>query len=129
MKRTRRSKRIRLYLIGGLSLGALAGCSPGSGPQRISSECVYANNYYLPGAGYYHAPFGAWYPHPYNYLDPQTHLYYYGGQWGSAPFVSIINVSSPTAQIAQNVEAARTDIPRGGFGCTGGHGGYFHTYS
>jgi hypothetical protein len=119
MKKTKRSRRIRLFLLGGLSAGALA-VSARASPPAISAENVYTNNFYLPGAGYYHAPFCAWYPHPYNYYDPQTHLYFYGGNWGPLPNVSIVNVSSPSPQTVRSVEAVRTDIPRGGFGCYGG---------
>lgn len=130
MKKTKRSKRIRLFLLGGLSAGALAGCSP-IGRPAISADNVYTNDFYLPGAGYYHAPFRAWYPYPYNHYDSRARLYFFGGQWGPDPFQSIINVSSPSLQTVRSVQAARTDIPRGGFGCTGGyggHGGFYHTY-
>ncbi|HEY3861018.1 MAG TPA: hypothetical protein VGO59_03950 [Verrucomicrobiae bacterium] len=127
MKKTKkRSKHIRLFLLGGLSAGALAGCSP-AGPAPVSADNAYTNNFYLPGAGYYHAPFRAWYPHPYNYYDPQKHLYYFGGLWGPDPHQSITNISSPSPQAASSVQAIRTDIARGGFGCTG-YNGYSHGY-
>jgi hypothetical protein len=129
MKKTKRSKRIRLFLLGGLSAGALAGCSPSPTPPSVSAENVYTNNFYLPGVGYYHAPFCAWYPHPYNFYDPQTRQYFSGGAWRPDPHQSITNVSSPTPQTAQSVQAMRTDIARGGFGCTGGAGGFYHAYS
>ena len=117
----KRSKQVRLILLGGFSAGALAGCGQ-TGPPAVSVENVYTNNYYLPGAGYYHAPFNAWYQFPYDHFDSRTQRYYYGGQWGASPFESIINVSSPTAQAASQAEAVRTDIVRGGFGSTsGGH--------
>jgi hypothetical protein len=125
MKKTKRSKCIRLLLLGGLSAGALASCTPARQPA-ISTENVYANDFYVPGAGYYHAPFYAWYRQPYNYYDPQKRLFFYGGQWGPTPHQSIVNVSSPSAQTARSVEAIRTDIPRGGFGCYGGH---YSTYA
>ncbi len=124
MKRRKRSKRIRLVLLSGLSAGALAGCGR-TAPPVITADNVYANNYYLPGAGYYHAPFNAWYPHPYNYFDPQKKSYFYGGKWGPAPFESIINVSSPTSMAATQAEAVRTDIVRGGFGGTSGGSGFY----
>jgi hypothetical protein len=124
MKKTKRTKRIRLLLLGSLSAGALAGCLP-VGRPAISADNVYTNNFYLPGAGYYHAPFCAWYQWPYNHYDPQKHLFFYGGQWGPEPYQSIINVSSPSPQTAGKVQAMRSDIPRGGFGCTGGYGGHY----
>ncbi len=121
----KRSKSIRLILIGGLSAGALTGCSP-SGPAPITPDNVYANNFYVPGVGYYHAPFRAWYPLAYDQYDGGRHEYYYGGQWSFTPFESITNVSSPTQQAADLAEASRTDVVRGGFGGTSsGHGGFF----
>ena len=118
MKRTKRSRRIRLILINGLSAGALASCSPG-GHSPVSADNVYTNNYFVPGAGYYHAPFRSFYPLPYNHFDGRTQRYFYGGNWGTAPFESITNVSSPTPAAAASVEAMRTDITRGGFGFNG----------
>lgn len=115
----KRSKSVRLILIGGLSAGTLTSCTPG-GKAPISAENVYTNNYYVPGVGYYHAPFRAWYSLPYNHFDPQTQRYFYGGQWGATPFENITNISSPTPQVAQLAEAQRTDIVRGGFGSTSG---------
>ena len=61
-------------LLGGLSAGALSGCGPQSVP--ITQDCVYTNNYYVPGVGYYHAPFRAWYVLPYNHYDPQSSRYF-----------------------------------------------------
>lgn len=129
----KRSRSIRLILLGGLSAGALAGCSPSSRPATVSAENFYTNNFYLPGVGYYHAPFRAWYGQPYNHFDPKApkaQRYYYGGKWGQAPFESIINISQPTAQAAAQAEAQRTDtIRRGGFGSTwSGYHGYHGFY-
>jgi hypothetical protein len=119
----KRSQNIRLILISGISAGALAGCSPSAGPPVSTTE-VYTNNYFVPGAGYYHAPFRAWFALPYNHFDPQTRQYYCGGAWASAPFASITNLSSPTPQAVGQTEAVRTDVSRGGFGGTSS-GGYF----
>lgn len=124
----KRSKSIRLILIGGLSAGALAGCNQ---KPAVSTENVYTNNFFVPGAGYYHAPFRNWYSLPYNHFDAQKNLYYYGGQWGAQPFESITNISSPLPEAVQVAQATRTDIPRGGFGHSyGGHywgGSGFHS--
>lgn len=109
----KRSKRIRLILLGGLSVGALTGCER---KPSLSAENVYTNNFYIPGAGYYHAPFRNWYSLPYNHFDAQKNLYFYGGQWGVQPFESITNISSPTPQAVQLAQNSRTDISRGGFG-------------
>lgn len=120
----KRSRKVRVFLIGGLSAGALAGCSPGGKPP-ISADNVYTNDYYVPGVGYYHAPFRAWYPLPYNHFDPVKQQYFYGGEWGAAPLENITNISSPTPQAAGLAQSLRTDITRGGFGGTGGGGFFF----
>jgi hypothetical protein len=112
---------VRLILLSGLSAGTMAGCSP-NGPPPVTTDAVYTNNYYLPGVGYYHAPFCDWYKNQYNRYDPATRSYYYAGLWHLTAFESITNISSPTFQAAAHAEAARTDIVRGGFGGTsGGH--------
>ena len=106
-------------LIGGLTAGALTSCGPTSAPKSpITADRVYTNNAYVAGVGYYHAPFRAWYSLPYNHFDPQTQRYFYGGQWGAAPCQSITNISAPPSAVAQQAEAQRTDVPRGGFGST-----------
>jgi hypothetical protein len=115
----KRSRSIRLVLIGGLSAGALSGCGPDR-PPPLTSEAVYTNDFSVPGVGYYHAPFRAWYPLPYNHFDPKTQRYFFGGQWSETPFQSITNISAPTPLIAEQAEAMRTDIARGGFGSTAG---------
>lgn len=119
----KRSQSIRLILLGSLSSAALTGC----GEQRpaVSAENYYTNNFYLPGAGYYHAPFRNWYRFPYNYFDAPNQRYFYGGQWGAQPFASITNISSPTPDAVTVAQSSRTDISRGGFGgYSGGHSGY-----
>lgn len=106
-------------LIGGLTAGALASCGPQNAQKApITADRVYTNNFFVPGVGYYHAPFRAWYSLPYNHFDPQMQRYFYGGQWGAAPFQSITNISAPPSAVAQHAEAQRTDVPRGGFGST-----------
>ena len=114
----KRSRSIRLVLIGGLSAGTLTGCGPGGPSPPISAQNVYTNNYYVAGVGYYHAPFRAFYPMPYNFFEPQNRRYFFGGQWAAAPHQSITNISAPTPAVAQQAQARRTDIPRRGFGGT-----------
>ncbi|HEY4417858.1 MAG TPA: hypothetical protein VGO57_19355 [Verrucomicrobiae bacterium] len=118
----KRSKNIRLVLLGSLASIALTGCER---KPSISADNFYTNNFYVPGAGYYHAPFRNWYALPYNHFDAQKQLYYYGGQWNSQPFASITNISSPTTDAVTLAEAARTDISRGGFGGYGYSGGHY----
>jgi hypothetical protein len=113
----KRSRSIRLVLIGGLSAGALTSCGPDGAPKApLSAESVYTNNYYVAGVGYYHAPFRAWYALPYNHFDPQSRRFYYGGQWAATPHQSITNVSAPPPEVAQQAQGQRTDVTRGGFG-------------
>jgi len=118
----KRSHKLALVLLGGASAGAFSGCaqSGAARPVRISSECVYINDYFIPGAGYYHAPFRRFYPHRYNSYDSNLKMYYFGGQWGLYPFQSPINISSPTDEAASLAEASRIDVVRGGFGSTSG---------
>src|ERR1700744_1556092 len=113
MKTRKRSRNVRLILIGGVSATALAGCSP-SGKAPISANAVYTNDYFVPGVGYYHAPFNAFYPYPYNHYDPVAQRYYYGGQWAMLPNLSEVNISSPSSTVAAQAEAVRTDVSRGG---------------
>lgn len=123
----KRSRSIRLVLVGGLSAGALTSCNRESPPIPIVSAAnVYTNNYHVPGVGYYHAPFRAWYPTRYNEFNAQTGQYFYGGAWHPAPHESITNLSSPDFAAAQQAESTRTDISRGGFGRTSG---YNHIWS
>ena len=119
----KRSRTIRLVLIGGLAAGASTGCGPApDSPAAVASANVYTNDHHVAGLGYYHAPFRAWYPEPYNRFDPQTGRYYAGGEWRTAPYASITNLSSPNSEAvmaAQALQPARTGstfIRRGGFG-------------
>lgn len=114
----KRSKSIKLVLIGTLA-SALGGCGPkGAHDAPITADRVYTNNFFVPGVGYYHAPFRAFYSFPYNHFDLASKRYFYGGNWGISPFLSITNISAPTAAVASAAEAQRTDIPRSGFGST-----------
>lgn len=112
----KRSRSVQRILLGGLSIGALTTCAAAATLPRVTPESYYTNDIYLPGAGYYHAPFRAFYPQPYNFYDAGRKMYFYGGQWGPAPHQSIVNISSPTPEAARAAQAVRTDVPRGGFG-------------
>ncbi len=110
-------------MIGGLSAGALTSCGPTGSKAPITAGSVYTNNYYVPGVGYYHAPFRAWYSLPYNYYDPQRREYFQGGRWAAAPHESITNISAPLPQAVSQAQAQRSDVRRGGFG----HTSYYHS--
>ena len=126
----KRSKSIRLLLLGSLSSAALTGCEQ---EPAVSTQNFYTNNFYVPGAGYYHAPFRNWYPLPYNQYDAARQLYFYGGSWNAQPCLSITNISAPLPEAVTLAETTRTDITRGGFGGSSGWhswgGGYsgFHS--
>ncbi|MBI5772094.1 MAG: hypothetical protein HZA93_30250 [Verrucomicrobia bacterium] len=49
-------------------------------PPKVDDQTSYPMNHFLPGAGYYHAPFGAWFPLPFNTHDP-ARGWFRGGQW------------------------------------------------
>lgn len=76
----------------------------------MTPESYYTNDYHLPGAGYYHAPFREFYPQRYNHFDAGRKMYFYGGKWGPTPHRSIINISAPTDAAARNAEARRSDL-------------------
>jgi hypothetical protein len=114
----KRSRSIRLVLIGGIAAGVATGCGPGSQPPLVSPENVYTNNYHVPGVGYYHAPYRAFFALPYNHFDVASQRYFHGGQWSTVPAQNITNISSPTADVASLAEAQRSDVVRGGFGHT-----------
>lgn len=117
----KRSRSIRLVLIGGISAGVLTSCDVGTPSRAISAGNVYTNNYHVPGVGYYHAPYRAFYPLPYNHFDTATRRYFYGGSWNPEPGLNITNLSAPTSEVATLAEAQRTDVSRGGFGLTSGY--------
>jgi hypothetical protein len=118
----KRSKSVRRMLLGGFSAGAIVATLVAA--ERVTPESYYTNDYFLPGAGYYHAPFRGFYSQPYNHYDAGRKMYFFGGQWAPAPHRSIVNISAPTAEAAQRAEALRTDVSRnvsrGGFGHTSG---------
>jgi hypothetical protein len=117
----KRSKIVKRVLLGGLSAGALSVCAMAATPAHVTTESYLTNDEHVPGAGYYHAPFRAFYSFPYNHYDPSRKLYFYGGQWGPAPYRSIVNISTPTPEAVRAAASQRTDnVRRSGFGGTSG---------
>jgi hypothetical protein len=115
-------------LLGSFSAGALA-ATASAAEGRVTPESYYINDHYIPGVGYYHAPFHAFYPQPYNFYDVALKMYFYGGRWSETRHQSIINISTPPPEVARAAEAMRTDLRQGttggyvhrsGFGSTGG---------
>jgi len=112
----KRTERIVLVLSGAVA-GALVGCD--SNDLRLSTGTTYTNNHHVRGVGYYHAPFHAWYPYPYNTYDP-VRGYYYGGQWNAYPALPGVTASQPTEHAVSQAKAGHQThmaaTRRGGFG-------------
>jgi hypothetical protein len=92
-----------------ISGAVLAGCDSSS--SDWGSSQTYTNNHYVTGRGYYHAPYHAWYPFPYNYYDPARRGYYHGGNYTSEPHVSAVTASRPAVRTSSHSSSVR----RGGF--------------
>ena len=122
----KRSRQITLVLSGTLAGSMFSGCEPSwddeanLGPT-ITAANTYTNNHYVHGAGYYHAPYRAWYPFPYNYYDP-VRGYYHGGQWAPRPNNNTVTASQPTVEAAKSAQTKQqptrsvSSTRRGGFG-------------
>lgn len=132
----RRSKQVALVLLGtvGVVGGVIAwdawkraneddfATMPLEAPKPVAADREYQNNDFTPGVGYYHAPYHAWYPYPYNHHDP-ARGYFAGGLWQAAPFVLAMMNSRPNhdavlaaqqaqqARLAQQNQQARQTRP------------------
>ncbi len=131
----KRSRRILLVLSGTLAGGALTGCDPSpSDPadptEEINTQNTYTNNHYVHGAGYYHAPYRAWYPLPYNHYEAGRG-YYAGNRWSPAPDSGPVTASQPTpnavniargrssgSESGRAASSSSSSISRSGFGST-----------
>lgn len=123
----KRSKQIRLVLLGGVTASALAGCdrtpppppsfapshfepnTNGVNTNEVSTSGVYTNNQYLPDRGYYHAPYHSWYPHPYNYYLA-SRGFFHGGRWTPQPFNSPVVVSRPAIDVARALGSSPSSV-------------------
>ena len=133
----KRSRKIVLVLSSTLATGALIGCRPtydsdASLADISESESEsYTNNHFVLGAGYYHAPYHAWYPYPYNWYI-SGHGYYHGGSWTSEPHQSPVTASQPTPAAARAAGLQTGHTTRGSSGgksssiARGGFGGSAH---
>lgn len=102
----RKSAAVLLVLSGAL----VAGChrsQPAVDDSWGDSSQSITNNTYRQGLGYYHAPYGAWFPMPYNSFRPGQG-YYHGGQVTPTPNESTVTESRP--------RVASSYVNRGGFG-------------
>ncbi|MSU24593.1 MAG: hypothetical protein EXS32_12320 [Opitutus sp.] len=119
----RRSQRVALVLLGtmgvigaGLAWDAWKRATAGDGTptptsqpatKPISADQTYTNNEFIPGVGYYHAPYHGWFPFPYNHHDP-ARGYFAGGLWQAAPFLLGSMMSSrPSGEAAASAFAAQ----------------------
>ena len=114
----KRSEKIVLVLSGAVA-SALVGCGQDDQLVKISPDMVYTNNHYVPGAGYYHAPFHMWYPYPYNSYRADRG-YYYGGMWNAYPDQRNIAESKPSSYAVSKATGEHkthtSATRRGGFG-------------
>ncbi|HVU36445.1 MAG TPA: hypothetical protein VHE61_23605 [Opitutaceae bacterium] len=136
----RRTHSIVLALSGALATGlGVVGCSrPATDSAAWDTNDLQdntrdqQNNAYVPGVGYYHTPFHAWYAYPFNYYFPGRG-YFYGGFWHPAAFAGVIPpMSRPSPAGWMRARAAVRGLPRSdresapsGLGFAG-HGGGFH---
>lgn len=105
----KRSSMVLLVFSGAL----LTGCDSADEFSSWDQSQTYTNNYYVAGRGYYHAPYHAWYPLPYNYRDP-ARGYFHGGNYTVGPHISSITESRPTA-VRGTGTSALSPVRRGGF--------------
>jgi hypothetical protein len=124
----RRSKQVALVLLG--TMGVVGGvvvwdawrrAAPDEFPSSTLPEApsatatpvapveanrTYQNNDFVPGAGYYHAPYHSWFPFPFNHHDP-ARGYFAGGLWQAAPFAADLLSSRPSPAGFANARAAQ----------------------
>jgi hypothetical protein len=107
-----------------LSSTLVSGCDERSAPANWSTQGdppAVTNNTYVPGQGYYHAPYHGWFPYPYNFYRPGFG-YYHGGIYTPGPVTSDVVASRPFAVARGPASALETfgrAISRGGFGFSG----------
>ena len=118
-----------LLLSGALAAGVGIAAISDPGPPRAGAASDWGgapyddenqdqqNNSYMPGVGFYHSPFHAWYPLFFNTHDPRRG-YYYGGSWHPVPFAGRVPATSKPSPAGW----MRAHLARGG---SGGHGGGF----
>lgn len=74
--------------------------------KPIAEDQTYRNDEYIPGVGYYHAPFFGWFPYRFNHHDP-ARGYFAGGQWRPQPAPADVAQSRPSAPAVGAALAAR----------------------
>src|SRR5262245_16561769 len=104
-----------MLMISGALAGGAVGCSQSDDIVPVSADRTYTNNHYIPGVGYYHAPYHGWYPFPYNSYSPQRG-YYYGGNWNAYPDEQKETASRPSSSHVTSARSKQEAARRGGFG-------------
>ncbi|MGV3771728.1 MAG: hypothetical protein ACO1QB_02430 [Verrucomicrobiales bacterium] len=101
------------------------------GETGLTKENMLTNNTYVEGRGYYHAPYGMFFPMPFNSFVPGSG-YYHGGRYSPQPNNSPVASSAPGRHYkpyapAPGVNAASDPANRGGFtrSSSGSRGGLF----
>ena len=87
----------------------------------VNGSTTYVNNHYVPGVGYYHAPYMAFFPVRYNDFSPGQG-YYYGGRYHQTAETATVTSSRPSASAVTSANSTyRASNPgkRGGFGWVG----------
>ncbi|HTH49469.1 MAG TPA: hypothetical protein VMB21_18280 [Candidatus Limnocylindria bacterium] len=127
----KRSQQVRLVLTGVVASALwMTGCQQEedetavtgtNAPLVLSTNEVYANDDYVPGAGYYHAPYGGWYSRPFNTYLPGRG-YYHGGDWWPAPYSGPVTASAPRpeAVVSANLKAQPLQTGTSGIRSSGG---------
>jgi hypothetical protein len=96
--------------------GALLTSCDSSDEWSWTESQTYTNNHYVAGRGYYHAPYHAWYPLPYNHYDPARRTYFHGGNQTTVPHVSNVTASRPAVRRATSSSTRHSSsVRRGGF--------------
>ena len=73
----------------------------------VSEDQEYTNDTYVPGAGYYHAPYHSFFPYRYNYYD-SARGYYHGGSWWPQASLSNIFRSRPNSSAAASARSGQS---------------------
>jgi hypothetical protein len=120
----RRSAWITIGVVAAVVIGVpviLSQCGEDEDPVVDGQE--YENNYYVPGAGYYHSGYHSFYPYRFNHYDVSLGGYYYGGGWhSSADTTSRLTSSVPHPSATAKANSsfrATSPSSRGGFGKSG----------
>ena len=74
---------VGLPLVIGVAQCAREDDEPDDRVPVVNADTAYPNNHCLPGAGYYHAPYRAWFPLPFNHYEAGRG-WFRGGSWRGA---------------------------------------------